>query len=255
MSYKPYANKKQEFDEKTFLYIAKRLFQDLDETDAAEEELIDGVGNILKEPNKTNDWSFTSLDRLLLMMRQQLGEKNLRGMLQHYEYVKDIDSLFIMTRPVDFDFGKLRNTLGLIITKIEDKSYLPDYLYHDEDEEYINEDDEYSFNDKARRALTIATYLLYGVRGDSTPSTSSFDLNVIPSIELTFGIRPLGTHDECVKFCEDHKLTEVNKVSGEGIRLLVTLSRLFVSGGLLINDSNRVENQTRNWTKLANERL
>ena len=72
---------------------------------------------------------------------------------------------------------------------------------------------------------------------------------------MLFGVRPFGNHDDCIKFCESHNLTEVNKVSGEGIRLLVGLARLFVEGGLLINDSNRIENQTRNWTKLANERL
>jgi len=255
MSYKPYASKKQEFDDKVFLYIAKRLFDDLDESDAVEQDLIDGIGNVLKEPNKTNEWAFTSLDRLLIMMRQQLGEDNLRDMLHHYNFTKDIDPLFIMTRDNGFDFEKAREALGSIITKVEDKEYLPEYLYHDDDEEYINEDDGYSFNDKVRRALTIATYILYGVRNDNAPNTSTFDLNIIPSIELTFGVRPWGTHDDCVKFCDDHQLTELGKVTGEGIRLLVALSKLIIEGDLLIKNSDRVENQSRNWTKLANERL
>ena len=91
MSHKPYATKKQEFDNKVFLYLAKRLFEDLDETDAAHEDIIDGVGNLLKEPNNINNWAFTPLDRLLLLIRQQLGEDSIREILQHYKFIEDID--------------------------------------------------------------------------------------------------------------------------------------------------------------------
>lgn len=254
MSHKPYATKKQEFDNKVFLYLAKRLFEDLDETDAAHEDIIDGVGNLLKEPNNINNWAFTPLDRLLLLIRQQLGEDSIREILQHYKFIEDIDPLFIMSHDSDVDFKKLRDILGSIVTKVEDKSYLPEYLYHDNDEEYI-EEDEYSFNDKVRRALTVATYLLYGVRNDKTPTDVTFEKNIIPSVELTFGIRPFGSYEECADFCQKHGLAEFDKVTGEGIRLIVSLAKLFVEGGLLINDTSRIENQTRNWTKLANERL
>ncbi len=255
MDYKLYSNKKEEFDNKVFLYIAKRLFDDLDESDAAQENIIDGVGNVLKEPNGVNNWSFTSLDRLLLLIRQQIGEKELRNVLNNYEFVKDVDSLFIISNNINTDFSKLRDILGSIVTKVEDKSYLPDYLYHDNNEEYINEDDNYSFNDKVRRALTVATFILYGVRNDKVPNIISYDKNIIPSVELTFGIRSWGSYEDCFEFCQEHGLTEFDKVTGEGIRLIVMLAKLFVEGNLLINDSTRVENQHRNWSKLAKERL
>jgi hypothetical protein len=255
MKYTSYAARKKEYDDRMFLYIAKRLFDDLDDSDAAHEDIIDGVGNVLKNPDATNDWAFTSMDRLLLMMRQQLGEDELRAMLGHYEFAKEIDPLFIMSHESDYDYQGLREVLGAIVTKVEDKSYLPDYLYHDNDEEYIEEEDGMNFTDKVRRALTIATYLLYGIRNGSMPSTSHFEQNVCPSVELTFGVRPWGTHEDCVKYCDEHGLTEYRNITGEGIRLLVTLAKLFDGAGLLLKDSSRVENQTRNWTKLANERL
>jgi len=255
MNYKSYAERKKEYDDKMFLYIAKRLFDDLDETDAAHEDIIDGVGNVLKTPNATNDWAFTSMDRFLLLIRQQLGEDTIREVLQNYEFTKDIDSLFIMAHGMDCDYVKLREVLGAIVTKVEDKSYLPEYLYHENDEEYIEDEEGLNFTDKVRRALTVATYLLYGVRNQAMPSSTMFDRNVLPSVELTFGVRPWGNHDECIEYCNTHGLTEFSDIKGEGIRLLVTLSKLFVDGGLLLKDSTRVENQTRNWTKLANERL
>ena len=201
MNYKSYSDKKKEYDNKTFLYIAKRLFEDLDETDAAQEDIIDGVGNVLKNPDSTNDWAFTTLDRLLLMMRQQLGEEALRDMLQHYQFIEDIDPLFIIERGPDYNYANLRKILGAIVTKVEDKSYLPEYLYHDDNEEFI-EDDELNFTDKVRRAFTISTYLLYAIRNDMAPSTVTYDKNVVPSVELTFGIRAWGNCDEISDFAE-----------------------------------------------------
>lgn len=257
MNYKSYSARKKDFDDKTFLYIAKRLFEDLDDSDAAEEKIIDGVGNVLKETNERNDWAFTSLDRLLLMVRQQLGEDNIRQMLHHYEFTKDIDPLFIIQRDHNFNYEALRKVLGAIVTKVEDKSYLPEYLYHEDNEEYIGDDadDGISFVDKVRRAFTVSTYILYGIRNDSLPNETIYEKNVIPSVELTFGVRPWGNYTEVSKFCEAHNLTEYKDVTGEGIRLIVSLSKLFEDGDLLISDNNRVENQSRNWLKLAKERL
>lgn len=254
MDYKSYSDKKKEYDNTAFLYIAKRLFEDLDESDAAEEGIIDGVGNVLQEVNHTNDWAFTALDRLLLMLRQQLGEENVRNMLQHYSFTKDIDPLFIMSHGPKYNYGRLRRVLGSIVTKVEDKSYLPEYLYHEENEEYI-EDDGLNFTEKVRRAFTVASYLLYCIRNNKTPNNTIYDKNVIPSIELTFGMRPYGNFDEIVEFCDGHKLTYAKEITGEGIRLVVELSKLFDDAELLIKDSSRIENQTNNWKKLAKEKL
>lgn len=254
MNYKSYSEKKKEYDNKAFLYIAKRMFEDLDESDAAIEDIIDGVGNVLKNPDPTNDWAFTALDRFLLMVRQQLGDQSLREMLQHYQFIEDIDALFIIEHGSDYNYADLREMLGKIVTKVEDKSYLPEYLYHDDDEEFI-EDDELSFTDKVSRAFTVATYLLYAIRNDTAPSGATYDKNVTPSVELTFGIRSWGDYDEISNFCETHQLMQTREITGEGIRLLVELSRLFVEGNLLINNTSRIENQTRNWQKLAKERL
>jgi hypothetical protein len=257
MNYKSYSGKKKDFDDKAFLYIAKRLFEDLDDSDAVQEKIIDGVGNLLEEPNERNEWAFTSLDRLLLMIRQQIGEANIRQMLQHYEFTQDIDPLFIMERGSDFNYEALREVLGAIVTKVEDKSYLPEYLYHDDNEEYIGDeaDDGMLFVDKVRRAFTIAAYLLYGIRNDTMPTETIYEQNVVPSVELTFGVRPWGNYTEVNEFCEAHNLIQYKDVTGEGIRLIVSLAKLFEQGDLLVSGNNRVENQSRNWLKLAKERL
>ena len=254
MDYKSYSDKKKEYDNAAFLYIAKRLFDDLDESDAAEEGLIDGVGNVLKDVDNTNDWAFTALDRLLLMLRQQVGEDNIRNMLQHYSFTKDIDPLFIMSHGNEYNYGKLRRVLGPIVTKVEDKSYLPEYLFHDENEEYI-EDDGLTFDEKVRRAFTVASYLLYSIRNNQVPNKVVYDKNIIPSTELTFAIRPWDDFDSIVEFCDEHKLTYGKEITGEGIRLVVELAKLFHEGELLIKDSSRIENQCKNWEKLAKERL
>jgi hypothetical protein len=250
MDFKSYQEKKSEFDNNALIYIAKRVFEDYDETDACHLDIIDGTGNINNNPNPKDKWAYTGLDNFITFIKQSIGSDQLRSFFRNYAFVKDLDPLFVISKGNKVDFEEIRETLGNIVTKVQDKSYLPDYLYHD-DESIHDIPEHLNFNDLACNALTIATFLLYALRKDSVPTSIDFDYNIKRSVELTFNMRPIGEYDECLRYCIENKLIESDKVSSEGIRLIVEIAQELEGSDLLSTDKHRIENQTANWKKLG----
>ena len=251
MEYKSYQDKKKEFDNNVLLYLAKRIFEDYDETDACHLGILDGTGNIQGTPKYRQEWAYTGLDNLITFMKQSIGPSQLQAFFKNFAFIKDIDPLFVMDRGFNIDYGLVRESLGNIVTKVQDKSYLPDYLYHDE--ENIPEiPDHLNFCDMASNALTIGTFLLYAMRKDSIPTSVDFDENIKRAVEMTFSMRPFGEYDECLEYCTENKLVEYNKVSSEGIRLVAEIAMELIDSGILSNNKNRIENQAANWIKIGN---
>lgn len=249
--YIPYKEKKKEFDSRTMYYIAKRIFEDIEESDAYEADLLDSVGNEIDDLTGKNDWAFTHLDKFILALKQMAGQEALRDLLVHYNWIQNMDPLFIMHMDKNTDFGRVRECLGKMITKIDDISYLPSELEHDD--EYL-EDDSLDFCKKVSKTLTIVTFLLYTLRQDSIPTSIDFTKNIIPSVEITFHMRSTGTFEECIEFCKKYKLIDSSKITNEGIRKMVSIARDLAEGGLLTSKDERIENQTRNWKKLSEVR-
>lgn len=251
MEYKDYKNRKQDFDGLLIQYFAKRIFDDVGEADACVEDITDSVGNIVN-PNSKSDkkWAFTEFDKIILAMKNSLGEKYLRNLLKNYSWIKDIDPLFIMNMKKGTDLQNVRKNLGMIVTTMEDSSYLPDGLEHNKEHvEY--EDEDINFCDKVSKALTIATLLLYTLRNDKIPTSIDFKHNILPSVEITFTVRPYDDYEECIEYCNTHKLIESYQLSQTGMKKLVSIAKYMVSGKLFFNNFKRVENQSKNWKNLA----
>jgi len=249
MNHKPRKDRKKEFDNTLMLYLTKRVFEDIGETDACNEDIIDSVGNVVKKTKNENEWAFTHFDRLILSLKHSLGEKYLKNLLQEYRWIKHIDPLFIMNADTNMDFENARKNLGIIATQMEDSSYLPSSLVHTA--EYIDEDEYENFCDKVSKALTIATLLLYSLRNDNTPNSIDFEHHIIPSVEMTFNITPLDDYKKCIDYCKNHNLLDPSGITKDGLRKLSQISKCLVAGNILSRKVNKVENQSSNWEKLA----
>lgn len=246
--YIPYSEKKVDFDAKAMRYIAKKIFEDIEDSEAYDANIIDSVGNEIDNLTEKNAWAFTHFDKFILALKQMVGQEKLRDLLSHYEWIQYMDPLFIINMDENTDFDKAREYLGKIITKIDDISYLPSELEHDK--EYLEEDN-LDFCKKVSKTLTIITFLLYALRHQSIPTSIDFVKNIIPSVETTFHIRPAGTFDECLEFCKKYKLIDSSNITNEGIRKIVSIAKDLVAGGLLTSKEERVENQTRNWKSIG----
>lgn len=249
MKFKKSQEKKKEFDEIVALYLANKIFTPITNTEAYKEHIIDGVGNVLKQPNSTNDWSFTLLDKMILAFKQQFGEAKLKELLKNLEWAGDIDPFLILNSKKDANLHKLKDTLKLLITKIEDSDYMPDKIEHKE--EFLQESEE-TFRDRASFSITVATMLLYSLMNEEAPNEIDFQHNVIPSVELTFNMTPCSDYDKCTTFIKKNNLIDsYNKITNRGIRLLVSIAKDVVSGNLLNTVAEREENKYTLWQKLA----
>ena len=131
----------------------------------------------MKKPTDSNDWAYTNLDKFIMAIKKDMGQENLRELLQSYNWISDVDPLFIMNVNKDVDYGKMKKELGAVATKIEDTDYLPMNLEHDDD---YSDNTELSYTDRVSRALTIATFLLYTMRNDSLATSVDFTHNIVP---------------------------------------------------------------------------
>jgi len=249
--YIPYTEKKKKFDSLVMHYIAKKIFEDIEDTDAYELDILDSVGNELGGLTKGNEWAFTHLDRFILALKQMAGQDRLRSLLNSYKWVSEVDPLFIMNMDEKTDFEKINSCLHKIVTKIDDSTYLPSELEHDDG--YI-EDDSLDFCKQVSKTLTIITFLLYTLRNNSIPTSIDFDTNIKSSVECTFHIRPTGTFAECLDFCKEYNMVDSSKITNEGIRKLVSIAKDLNEGGMLISKDERIENQVRNWKKISEVR-
>jgi len=250
MEYKSYEKQKENFDQLATNYFVKRIFDSIADADSTREDITDSVGNILiNEPAPKSKWAFTHFDKLILSLKASLGEKYLQNLLQHYKYIEELDPLFIMNMDKNTDIKNVRKHLGLIITKMEDVSYLPMGVEHDE--EHIEDDEEETVSDKVSESLTIATLLFYTYRNDRIPTEIDFNANVCTSVEMTFNIRAYKNFAECKEFCLKNKLINVTSITRDGIRKMKSIAECAYDGNILANTKNMIEDQSHNWEKIA----
>ena len=251
MEHKPYANHKSEFDKIAFNYLVKRFLEDIKDTDAGKANVVDGVGNIVRDMKPDEQWMLTDLDRLIMVIKSSMGQEKLSSLLKGHSHLKDIDSPFLLNAKHDHDFKNSREGIDKILTRVEDRSYLPEFMYrHDT---FIDDDDENdeSFKDRMSKAFTILTYLLYGLRNDRQPNKVDFQHNICPSTEITFGVLPHKDFDFVTTYGQDYNLMQPSGITKEGMRLLSSTAKDMVAHKLLNNEKNRVENQSYNWEKLS----
>jgi len=254
MKYKSFEEQKKIFDNLLVHYFAKRVFDDVAESDSTMEDITDSVGNIVNPPTNKNEWAFTHFDKLILALKNSLGTKYLQNLLDHYRWIKDIDPLFIMNMKKDTDLSNVRKHLGMIVTKMEDSSYLPSDVEHSAEHieyESENKNERESFCDKVSKALTMATFLLYSYRNDRVPTGIDFDKNICPSVEITFNIRCFGNYEQCKKHCTEYRLIDDSGITPEGVRKMKSIAECAYDANILSENTNRVENQSHNWEKLA----
>lgn len=249
MKYKKSQEKKKEFDEVVALYLASKVFTSMQESDAYKEGIIDGVGNQLKQPNSTNDWAFTLLDKMILAFKQHFGEDKLEELLKNLKWVGDIDPLLITNLSKDSNLIKIRDCLRLIVTKVEDANYMPDSVEHKQ--EFLMESDD-SFKNRVSFCITVATMLLYSLMKEEVPTGIDFEHNVMPSVELTFSITPCRDYEKCLEYIKKNNLVDsYGAITPRGIRLIVSVAKDAVSGDILNRKAEREENKYIQWEKLA----
>lgn len=248
MNYISYKEEKTKFDNQVFSYLMKRIFEDYDETDACHSGIIDGIGNVIAKADYKSQWSYTMLDQFVNMIKQNIYEDNLRGAFNKYSYIRDIDPLFIIKNG-DVEYSKYINCFNNIVTKVNDKSFLPEYLFHKES--YVEEEEGINFTDQVSRALTISTFLLYTLRSGRNLIEVDF-YDIIESVECTFNMRAFGTFHSISSYCRDHGLINSHTISEEGIRLLVNVSKEVNEGNILTKSKEMKHNHKANWIKLSN---
>lgn len=246
--YIPYPDKKKKFDSLVMHYIAKKIFEDIEDTDAYDLDILDSVGNEIGGLSQKNEWAFTNFDRFILALKQIVGQDKLRELLDSYKWIDEMDPLFIMNMDEKTDFEKISACLHKIVTKIDGSTYLPSELEHDGD--YI-ENDSLELSKQVSITLTIMTFLLYTLRNNSIPTSIDFDRNIKPSVECTFHIRPSGTFSGCLAFCKEYNMVNSSGITNEGIRKLVSVAKDLCEGGILTSKDERIENQVRNWKKIG----
>lgn len=247
MPYKPYKTQKEDFDNQVFSYLMKRLFEDYDESDGCHEGVIDGIGNVIGEPDEKSQWAYTMLDQFMNMLKQNMSQDALRNIFSDYQHMADIDPLFIINKG-NRDYSEYLDSLQKVVTTVNDKSYLPEYLYHEDN--YVEEEEGLNFSDQVSRALTIATFLLYTLRNDR--NLNSLDYNDIQeSVECTFNMRPFGDFQSVSEFCKTHGLIDSSKITEEGIRCVVNVAREVAESGILTDNREHKHNHRANWLKLS----
>ena len=248
MKHIPYAEHKKKYDDTVMSYIAKRIFTDIEDSAAFAAGVIDSVGNM--KTDKQPGWEFTNLDRFILAIKQQIGEENLRELLEVYSDHADLNDLRIMRtmdKPVGpSDLGSLKS----IVSTMESLAYLAE----GREDSYIEDEDSGNFDARVSHALTLATFLLYAMKLGRMPTSVEFGTNVLPSVEVTFYHSADSDYDQLKEFVIKNKLMEDKSLATRAVRALVSVAGSLVDGGLLSNDGGRVEDQTRSWEKLGSKR-
>ena len=243
IKHKPYKDQKQTFDNSVMSYVAKRILQDIPDTDAYKAGIIDPVGNEIKDEKS---WAFTNFDRFILAIKQRIGEDSLRDLISVYENHSDYDPLRIInsvTKPLD---AKELNTLKSIVSKIESLEYLPDGSEPTGD--FLAESND-SFETRASKSITLASMLLHALRTSHLPTSVEFD-KLKTSVECTFNMRAFDDYKELMGFITDNKLYTMAQLTKKTIRTLASVAKEFVDGNIL-STSDDMNNQARNWKKLA----
>ncbi len=249
MKHIPYNEQKKKYDYAVMSYIAKRIFTDIDDTPAFNAGVIDSFGNMRKDPV---GWEFTNLDRFVLAIKQQIGEENLRDLLEVYSDHADINDFRLM-RTMDKPFiPSEMDSLKKIVSTMESLAYLAE----GRDDSYIDDEnvDHCGFDGRVSNALTLATFLLYAMKLERMPTSVEFFTTIIPSVEVTFYHSANNDYDQLKEFIQKNKLMDEKSLATRAVRALVSAATSMLDGGLLTMDGSRIEDQSRSWEKLGTRR-
>lgn len=248
MKHISYNEHKKKYDAAVMSYIAKRIFTDIEDSSAFKAGLIDSVGN-MKSENPVG-WEFTNLDRFVLAIKQQIGEENLRELLDVYSdhsALNDFRLMRSMEKPLNqYEVDHLKK----IVATMESLAYLPE----GRDDSFIEDDEQADIDYRISTTLTLATFLLYAMKLGRIPTSIEFFSNIVPSVEVTFYHSANADYDYFKKYVIDSQLMTDKSLSSRTIRALVSVAGSMVDGGILSNDGSRVEDQTRMWEKLGSKR-
>lgn len=239
--HKSYEVAKKEFDDIAMAYIGKKIHQDIDESTAFYNGVIDSYGNELKKSNK---WDYTNFDRFIIALKQRIGEENLRELLSIYSGYALVDDLMIInsvTKPIN-------NTSIAGAKSIVYKMDSAGYLDNARDDVY-DENNEDGHN--MSWAFTCLTFLFYCIRLGRIPTSIEFDANVIKSTEATFFVSALHDYNEIKAFCINAYLISDNQITTKGVKLVVELAKIAVNSHLLANSSDRINDRSNDWRQLS----
>lgn len=251
MNHLDYKDQKKNFDNKVALYFINRAFTPNENSDAYSEGIIDGVGSVVKQPTGTNNWAFTVFDRIMLSLKQKMGEESLQNLLGEFSWLKDVDPLYLMNCPTTPDFKPLKTAWDKIITKVESKKYLPSGVQRNDN--FLEEgDDDKTYRNRLSFSVTLATLLLHCLLNKKMVDFSDFTHNVVPSVECTWWITPYTNYDELQSYVKENNLLDsYNNVTNEGIKLLTDIAHDAIEGKSLNSKIERIENKYDTWEKLA----
>lgn len=243
-----YQEQKITFDDIVMKYIANRIFTPISESDACVNGLLDDIGNVISDPTSKNAWTYTNLDRFVLMVKQYIGERKLTETLDVYYYCGEVPALKLLNG-MNKKFNKSEvEFIDKIVAKVESVSYLPDGSQVSGN--YLDDSDECKIL-RISRVFTIASMLLYTLKQEKVPNSIEFDANILNSVEITFYMNAFNNFTECKKYLEDCRLIDGGKISDSGIKLLVSIAHDMVDGNLLSDNGTRIEDQSRSWKRLG----
>lgn len=248
MQYTKYNERKENFDDNVITYIASRIFESPKDSDQVKSGLMDEAGNILNPVNDNNYSQFTDLDKFIKYLKSSLGTKRLQKFLSEYNHIIDVDPLFIMNMNSKTPINKVKDGLIKIISQVEDRTFLPEYINRKKPDFMESIDD---IRTRTAFALTIINFLTYTFRNKTLPTSIDFKSNIIPSVECTFNIRGFDDYDMIKDYVITNQLADYNSINNTGIRLMANSAKIFNEYGLLNDAIKHPENYGNTYRKLA----
>lgn len=240
-----YKSRKQDYDNKVYAYLVKRLREPMDKTDAYFMGNIDEMGNDMGQ--KPSDWAYTNLDKLLIQLKTAMGKDRLDALDNTYD---NVDFLSVING-VD-DVKKYVQSFDKVIGLVEEATYLPPEQRGKGD--FIEQEDELGLSkvERLQRALTCATYLLFSIKNNGAlVKERDFNDLVLPAVEATFNVRSVGSVTEIASYLKKGGCVDYANVTNEGYLLAVRIAKALEKGGLLDNKNENVDNVCRSWRSLA----
>lgn len=236
-----YKETKEKFDNRVYGYLAKRLLEPLEDTDAFGCGHIDEFGN---EVDPKEDWAYTKLDRLVLGLRAVLGDR-LKEIVKEAGY-SGMDPLACMLgKAGPDDFNK---NFSPVVKLVEEASYIP---ASERGKTGALADSDSPMNQRVSFSLTVATYLLECLLKDRNITPDEFDKEVLPGVEATFGVRSIGSAGEISGYLRSAGLIDGRDITQQGIVLAVRVARECVKHDLFTRCTRGIDNLSKSWEQLA----
>ena len=239
---KIYKQHKENIDNLVYNYLICRLCEPIENTDAYLDGCVDSNGNSKKNEHK---WSYTKFDKFVNELKKLLPIDKMKTRSDIIN-ISNIDPLrIIIDKKLNSD-AFIKN-IEPIISYIEQYNYFPNINGYDDNNGF----DVLSFRDKVSFMLTLSTFLLYSIKYDRLPTDIEFNNNILPSVEITFNVRSIGTNDEYKSFCYMNKLSDKKTLTNDGILFTVNIAKLIQKNNLTTEYVKNIDNQYLNWIKIA----